>query len=409
MKTVHSAAGPAADIVVAGHICLDVIPDIRGEHGGLGQLLVPGKLVDVGSATLSTGGAVSNTGLALHRLGFPVRLMGKAGDDPFGGLILQLLREHGEGMADGMIVSPGESSSYSLVISPPGVDRIFLHHTGTNDTFAAADVEPEALRGARLFHFGYPPLMRKMYEHGGEELERMLAAVKSQGLTVSLDLARPDPDSDAGKADWRAILSRALPSVDVFLPSFEEILYMLRPDTYRELAGRHGTTELLPFANGELLGALAGELLGMGVAIAGLKLGAYGFYLRTTADAQRLRTMGACAPEPGLIESWRERELLVPCFRVEAAGTTGAGDSSIAGFLGGLAKGLAPERTLIAAAGVGACCVERSDATSGVRGWDDTQERIAAGWERSGERLPLDGWDCDNERGLWEKKAGNVR
>ncbi len=404
MSTLQSTA----DIVVAGHICLDVIPELRAGNGGLREWLAPGKLVDVGSAMLSTGGAVSNTGLALHRLGFPVRLMGKVGDDPFGGFILQLLRGYGERMADGMIVAPGESSSYSVVISPPGTDRIFLHHTGTNDTFAAADVDPAALQGAKLFHFGYPPLMRGMYENIGAELERMLAAVKSQGLTVSLDLARPDPGSYAGKADWRAILSRVLPYVDVFLPSFEEILYMLRPNTYRELADRHGTTELLAFADGELLGSLAGELIGMGVAIAGLKLGGYGFYLRTTEDDKRLLEIGPCAPSEDELENWRGRELLAPCFLVDAVGTTGAGDCSIAGFLGGLAKGLAPEQTLFAAAGVGACCVERADAVSGVRGWDETQERIAAGWAKSGERLTLTDWTFDSEVGLWEKKRGNL-
>ena len=402
MRTLQSAA----DIVVAGHICLDVIPELRAGNGGLREWLAPGKLVDVGSAMLSTGGAVSNTGLALHRLGFPVRLMGKVGDDPFGGLILQLLRGHDERMADGMIVAPGESSSYSVVISPPGIDRIFLHHTGTNDTFAAADVNPASLRGAKLFHFGYPPLMRGMYESGGEELERMLAEVKSQGLTVSLDLARPDPGSSAGKADWRSILSRVLPYVDVFLPSFEEILFMLRPDTYRELASRHGTTELLRFADGELLGSLADELIGMGVAIAGLKLGGYGFYMRTTDEENRLLNMGPCAPSAVELEGWRGRELLAPCFLVDAVGTTGAGDCSIAGFLGGLAKGFAPEQTLLAAAGVGACCVERADAIGGVRSWDETQKRIAAGWTKSGERLPLADWEFDGELGLWERKRG---
>lgn len=404
MTTLQSAP----DIVVAGHICLDVIPELRPGNGPLQDWLAPGKLVDVGSAMLSTGGAVSNTGLALHRLGFPVRLMGKVGDDPFGGLILQLLRDHGERMADGMIVAPGESSSYSVVISPPGIDRIFLHHTGTNDTFAASDVDPASLQGAKLFHFGYPPLMRGMYENSGAELERMLAAVKAQGLTVSLDLARPDPGSNAGKADWRAILSRVLPYVDVFLPSFEEILYMLRPDTYRELAGRHGTTELLAFADGELLGSLAGELIGMGAAIAGLKLGGYGFYMRTTGDDERLLKTGPCAPSADELERWRGRELLAPCFLVDAVGTTGAGDCSIAGFLGGLAKGLAPEQALLAASGVGACCVERADAISGVRSWDETQERIASGWAKSGERLPLADWEYDSELGLWERKRGNL-
>jgi len=47
-----------------------------------------------GAATVSTGGAVSNTGIALHRLGVPTRLMGKVGDDILGRAIPDVLRSH---------------------------------------------------------------------------------------------------------------------------------------------------------------------------------------------------------------------------------------------------------------------------------------------------------------------------
>ncbi|WP_231571573.1 carbohydrate kinase family protein [Gordoniibacillus kamchatkensis] len=142
-----------AEITVAGHICLDMIPAIGTCAGGLNELLMPGKLVDVGPAVTATGGAVSNTGLALYRLGIPTRLMGKVGDDLFGKAILDLLNRSGRGLADDMIVAPGEMSSYSVVISPPGIDRVFLHCTGTNDTFALADLDLDKIAATRLFHF----------------------------------------------------------------------------------------------------------------------------------------------------------------------------------------------------------------------------------------------------------------
>lgn len=399
---------PSAEIVVAGHICLDVIPAMHGGKPGqsIGDLFVPGKLIDIGAAQLSTGGAVPNTGIALHRLGLPVKLMGKVGNDLFGEAILSILRTYGENLADGMIVASGEPSSYSVVISPPGIDRIFLHCTGANDTFSADDVPPEELNGARLFHFGYPPLMRSMYEDGGAELERMLSAAKSRGLTVSLDLARPDPESAAGRADWQTILRRSLPHVDAFLPSFEEILYMLRPAKYAELAERHGSTELLAYADGPLLGSLANELLDMGVAVAALKLGEHGLYVRTTSSAERLRGMGLCAPGDERLEEWRDKELLAPCYRVEVAGTTGAGDCTIAGFLAGLAKGLSVEEVLLGAVGVGACNVEQADAVSGIPGWEDVQRRIAAGWAQREAGLSLPGWSRKPGSGVWSRNDG---
>jgi hypothetical protein len=57
----------------------------------------------------------------------------------------------------------GESTSYSIVVSPPGVDRLFLHHTGCNDTFDPARVERGLLQYTPVLYFGYPPAMRRTY------------------------------------------------------------------------------------------------------------------------------------------------------------------------------------------------------------------------------------------------------
>ena len=72
--------------VVAGHICLDIIPEIRAlPPGGFNATFLPGHLLEVGPAALSTGGPVSNTGLALHHLGIPTQLICKVGADALGG------------------------------------------------------------------------------------------------------------------------------------------------------------------------------------------------------------------------------------------------------------------------------------------------------------------------------------
>ena len=79
--------------IVAGHLCLDVIPHITGNSPeAFRAAFVPGHLIDVGPATLSTGGPVSNTGLALHKLGVPTQLMGKVGADLFGQAVSQRCR-----------------------------------------------------------------------------------------------------------------------------------------------------------------------------------------------------------------------------------------------------------------------------------------------------------------------------
>ena len=107
------------------------------------------------------------------------------------------------------------------MIAPPGIDRVFLHNPGSNNTFVADDVDYEVLAGAGVFHFGYPPLMEKMFAEGGAELTDIFRRARETGATTSLDMALPDPNSPAGRVDWDAILKKTLPCVDLFLPSIE--------------------------------------------------------------------------------------------------------------------------------------------------------------------------------------------
>lgn len=349
----------AAEAVVAGHVCLDIIPELGTAGRGLGDLFTPGNLATVGPAVVSGGGCVSNAGLALHRLGVRTRLLGKIGDDLLGRTLLGVFDAQDRSLRDGMRIVPGEHTSYTIVINPPGVDRMFLHCPGANDTFGADDVDPASLAGARVFHFGYPPIMRRMFVDGGGELEGLFRKVKELGITTSLDMSKPDTESEAGRADWRRLLARVLPLVDMFSPSLDEIRFMLGGGELRQIAE---------------------QLLAMGAAIVLLKLGDQGAQLRTTRDRARLAALGACRPRD--LEAWRDREIHAPCFAVNVAGTTGSGDCTSAGFLTALLRGLAPEAALTAAVAVGACSVERPDATSGVPRWEAVQQRIAAGWAR---------------------------
>jgi sugar/nucleoside kinase (ribokinase family) len=127
------------DAVVAGHVCLDITPRFHDAGArDIAKLLAPGKLINVGNAALSTGGAVSNTGIGMARLGARVALMGKIGNDLFGSGIQAVFKAMGAD--DALKVAVAEYTSYTVVIAPPGIDRIFLHHPGANDSFRADDV-----------------------------------------------------------------------------------------------------------------------------------------------------------------------------------------------------------------------------------------------------------------------------
>lgn len=386
-------------VVAAGHICLDVIPNM--DHlpaGQFGALLQPGHTVAVGPAAFSTGGPVSNTGLALYRLGVPVRLVAKIGADPFGQIVRQLVEQIDPGLAQGLVVAPDADTSYTVIVSPPGVDRIFLHCPGANDTFGPEDVDVQLAAGASLFHFGYPPLMRRMYSQDGEELAEVFRRVKATGVTTSLDMAFPDPSSPGGQANWRAILRRVLPMVDVFLPSIEELLMMIEPEQYRQLANSSGGHGVLAGVRPELLSRLSGEMLAMGAKVVVFKLGERGLYLRT-ASRGALAGMGCGAPaDPA---AWAGQELWAPCYQVKVVGTTGSGDATIAGFLSALLRGLPPRQALNMAVAVGACNVEAADALSGLLGWEETVSRVRQGWPRLPLHVAAPGWAWSDTDQLW--------
>ena len=382
--------------VVAGHICLDLIPDMGAlEADRFHEIVQPGHLIEVGSATMSTGGAVSNTGLALHLLGIPTWLIGKIGADPFGRIVRSLVESYDSRLAEKMVVDPLASTSYTVIVSPPGVDRLFLHSPGANHSFGADDIDYRLISQATLFHFGYPPVMRRMYTNGGQELVELFRRAKSTGVTTSLDMCHVDPASEAGKANWAEILKAVLPFVDIFLPSFEELLWMLHFDEFEKLSHRG---RLLDQIQPAMLHDLSDELLQIGVRFAGIKLGERGLYLRT-AHEPALNGMGrACPPQR---EAWGSLECWAPCFRVRVVGTTGAGDATIAGFLAALLKGLAPAEAVTIAVATGACNVEAADALSGLRSWDETIRRIHSGWERLPLILDDPAWEWDEINQLW--------
>lgn len=392
-------------VVVAGHICLDIIPNLDAvPPGKFLDYFQPGLMVQIGPPHFSTGGPVSNTGLALHILGVPTRLMGKVGRDMYGSAVINLLESYAPSLASSMRIDPQATTSYTIIISPPGIDRIFLHHPGANNTFGPEDIDYAAVEKSNLFHFGYPPVMQRMYENHGAELAIILQNAKQTGVTTSLDMCFPDPLSGGGKADWQVIYQRVLPLTDIFSPSIEELLFTLDRKTYTELFNQAGS-RFLDLITPDLLHEIGNRVLGMGVKILLLKLGERGAYLRTT-QVDRLHEIGRAAPSN--LAEWANVEMWAPCFQVNVVGTTGSGDATIAGFLSGFLRGQAPLDALTSAVAVGACNVEDADALSGLCSWEATQQRVAAGWRQHDLVLHDPQWQRMDRHTAWIGPAHSI-
>ena len=366
-------------VVVAGHICVDITPIIPNDGSFSVDALRPGKLFNVGEAKINTGGAVANTGLALDMLGADVMLIGKIGNDELGHMVLKSLDSFRSSADKDMIISPTVSTSYSVVIAPPGMDRIFLHNPGANDTFCTSDLDYSRIRDAALFHFGYPPIMAHMYKNNGEELVRMFQDVKTLGVATSLDMAGIDPDTDAGRADWNFILKSVLPYVDFFLPSAEELCYMIDKKRYEEWQVRANGGDVCDILDiYDDVAPLADMLVEHYHAkVVVVKCGSKGLYYKT-AGYNDLSDIGANASIN--LSAWSEKSGWVKAYEPEAiVSATGAGDVAIAAFLMGVLEGMSIKNCVRLAAAEGACCLEGIDALSTLRTIPELQQAFLMG------------------------------
>jgi len=224
----------------------------------------------------------------------------------------------------------------------------------------------------------------------------MYRKVKGLKITTSMDMVAVDPTSAAGKANWTKILEQVLPSVDIFMPSIDEIAFMLDRALYDKKLEQAKRQDPVLVYEPEDIADMAERLISMGVAIAAIKCGVRGVYLRS-ADQSRIGNMDSA--RPANIRMWPDREIWAASFRAENLGSTlGAGDATIAGFLCGFIRGFTPEETIQIANTVGWQNVQEIDAVSGIRDWKSTLELLE---DRSRERNPTGlesyNWNFSNQ------------
>ncbi len=373
--------GEKKKAVVAGHVCVDITPEIPGMPvSSLHEIMAPGKLITAGNITISTGGTVANTGAAMKILGTNVALMGKVGRDDFGDIVCRVLREYG--CEDAMIRSEQAATSYSIILAIPGIDRMIFHNPGANDVFRPEDLDMDKIAEAALFHFGYPPIMKSMYENDGAELVRMFRGISDMGVLTSLDMAMVQEETEAGCADWERIIRDVLPYTDFFLPSVEELLMMLDREKYHRILERSGgrdITEVLSLE--EDVKPLAERCIAMGAGCVLIKCGAPGLFYKTAGETfaemltQRLgHDCGDWAGAEGFEKSYVPGKL---------RSGVGAGDTTIAAFLSAMLAGYPLRRCLQLATATGASCVETYDVLSGLKCFAELEQRIDKGWEKN--------------------------
>jgi sugar/nucleoside kinase (ribokinase family) len=290
-----------AGIVVADHVCSPIA-----------HLPRAGELVLADELLLTLGGCAANVAVDLAKLGVTAAVVGRVGDDVFGRVVADMLRERHVDVA-ALRVTPGVGTSQTMIVNVAGEDRRFIHTFGANGEFRAKDIPADRTRRCKVLYLGGYLLMAKL---DARELAEVFAAARRAGAKTVLDVVTPGP------GDYLPRLEPLLSHVDVFLPNDHE--------------GELITGEKDPLRQAELFHRLSGN----------------------TA----IVTMG---DRGSVLVSGRGR-LRAEAFRVPLVDGSGGGDAFAAGYVAGLLRGLDDEGCLRLGSAVGASCVRAIGTTTSV-------------------------------------------
>ncbi|HEV2400262.1 MAG TPA: carbohydrate kinase family protein [Candidatus Sulfotelmatobacter sp.] len=295
---------PSFDITIAGELNLDLI------LYGLPEQLVPERELIADRMMLTLG---SSSGIVAHNvatLGSRVGFQSRIGDEHFGQIALERLKQGG---VDVSRVRRGSSSTTGLtVILHHEQWRNILTYMGTIAELRWEDLDLDYLADSRHFHLSSYYLHRALRPRIGE----LFQFLKSKGLTISLD-TNDDPEDK-----WEGGLDSVLKYVDVLLPNEREACKIAGTDNFESAIQK--LAQLVP--------------------LVAVKLG----------------------PKGAMAQRGSERFVQAP-FKVTAVDTVGAGDSFDAGFLHEYVRGSDLNVCLASGNRAGALSVTRPGGTEAFR------------------------------------------
>ena len=272
-----------------------------------------GKLSLVDTVELHSGGCAANTAIDLAKIGEDVGIIGLVGNDGFGDFLFNELSKE-KVNTNGLRRTGKTNSSVSLVLSNSDGERSFIHCLGTNGIFRESDIDMSVIEKCDVLFVAGSLLMPSF---DGEPTARILKRAKEMGKYTVLDTCW----DSTGR--WMRTIGPCLPYLDLFIPSIEEAQMLSGKTDEREIAA---------------------DFLERGVLNVVIKFGSRGCYIKN-----------------------KNEEHYVDAYKVDAVDTNGAGDSFVAGFITGLVNGWDLEKCGKFANAVGAHCVMKVGASTGIK------------------------------------------
>jgi sugar/nucleoside kinase (ribokinase family) len=270
---------------------------------------------------LLPGGDAANQAIVLSRMGFKTALFSRRGDDDFGKIMLDLLKNHGKGInLDGIVPDTQKATSVSAMMIRPNGQRNFCVHKGALFDFCVDDIDLSVLSCTRVASIGG---VYGLPSFDGDGAAAFFRAAREQGVITVADT----------KADFMGIglegIREMLKFTDYFFPSYDEA---------KAISGETEPEKM------------AGVFLDAGASHVGIKLGAKGIYVRD-----------------------KEMDFRLPAFPAEVVDTTGAGDNFMSGFIGGLVKNWDLRQCCLFGSAAAALCVSRIGPATAVESFDQVE------------------------------------
>ncbi|XP_011021402.1 PREDICTED: probable fructokinase-6, chloroplastic [Populus euphratica] len=269
-------------VVCFGEMLIDFVPTFSGL-----------SLADAPAFKKAPGGAPANVAVGIARLGGSSAFIGKVGEDEFGYMLAEILKENNVNSEE-MRFDPGARTALAFVTLRSDGERefMFYRNPSADMLFQEAELDLDLIRKAKIFHYGSISLITEPCKSAHIAAAK---AAKDAGVVLSYDPNLRLPLWPSAESAREGILS-IWDTADIIKVSEEEISFLTKgEDPYDDAVVRK-----LCHPNHKLL----------------------------------LVTEG---PE-GCRYYTKEFNGRVKGLKVDAVDTTGAGDAFVAGILSQLAK-----------------------------------------------------------------------
>jgi len=363
------------DAVIAGYTCVDLFPDFKKTESftSITRLFVPGKLIEIDGINFVLGGVVPNTGLAMKKFNRKVFLNGLVGEDFIGKIVIEWLDKYD--LSAGIRTTGNAGTAFSIVIAPPGIDRIFLESPGCNQIFNSSFIDFDAVSESCIFHFGYPPLLKQFYQNNGSQLADLFSKIQKMGVVTSLDFSLPDPESESGRSNWPKVMQKILPYTDIFVPSLEEVFQIMLPGELEEILSSKADNDIIDQVILNKIREIGRRIIASGVKILLIKAGHYGAYLLTGNVSSINEKAGLKLAE----KNWNNCEIWCQAYKADPLkikNSSGAGDTAVAAFLSAILDSEDPESALRYAALAGRNNLYCKNIYEDLSNWEEMTEEI---------------------------------